>query len=362
MTSSVKPTLLLVDDAPENLTVLAGVLGEAYQVKVATSGAKTLRICEGNPLPDLILLDVMMPVMDGLEVCRQLKSDTRTRDIPVIFVTAMSDAQDEAHGLQVGAVDYITKPISPAVVLQRVRLHLELRGARQALERLGRHYQSYISVEVASSIRRGEVSTGIISRKRPLTVMFSDIVGFTEQTERMHPGAMTELLNGYFEAMAAIVARHQGTLDKFIGDACMVFFGDPTTRGEEQDAVACVQMALEMQAALAALQGPWVAMSGGTPLRVRIGIASGPCTVGNFGSKQQLTYTAIGTTVNLASRLEGKALPGSVLVSEETYRLVHRHFYCEPMGPTTVKGLDHPLNTFIVTGSRPQVSVAVRQP
>ena len=345
------PQLLLVDDTPGNLAVLAGVLQDSYQIRVATSGAKALRICEADPLPDLILLDVMMPVMDGFEVCRRLKADTRTANIPVIFVTAMSDAQDEALGLEVGAVDYITKPISPPVVRQRVRLHIDLKRARYALERLGRHYQSYLSAEVAGGIQRGEVPSSVISRKRQLTVMFSDIVGFTEQTERMHPGVMTELLNSYFESMNEIVTRYQGTLDKFIGNACMVFFGDLSTRGLQQDALACVSMALDMQRALVAQQRDWMAMSGGQPLRVRIGIASGPCTVGNFGSKRQLTYTVLGSAVNLASRLQSKAEPGTVLISKETWELVHDELQCEPQPLTYVKGLDRQLETFVVTGA-----------
>lgn len=330
--------------------MLAGVLGDGYQLKVATSGAKALRICSGASLPDLILLDVMMPEMDGLEVCRRLKEDPRTCEIPVIFVTAMTDAQDEANGLKIGAVDYITKPISPAVVLQRVHLHLELRHARQALERLGRHYQSYISSEVASSIQRGEVSAGLVSRRRPLTVLFTDIVGFTELTDRMQPTAMTQLLNGYFDAMSEIVSRHQGTLDKFIGDACMVFFGDPTTRGEAEDALICVQMALEMQQCVAELQPAWRLVNDGGSLSVRMGIASGLCTVGNFGSRRQLTYTALGTTVNLASRLETKANPGEILIAEETYDLVHGAFSCEPQPAIQVKGIARPLNTYVVVG------------
>ncbi len=348
-TDEFKPLILLVDDAPENLAVLSGVLEDTYKIKVATSGARGLRICEGSPLPDIILLDVMMPEMDGLEVCRRLKSDSRTRDIPVIFVTAMSDAQDEAHGLAVGAVDYITKPISPAVVRQRVRVHLELKRARQALERLGRHYQSYISVEVASSIQRGEVPSGLISRKRPLTVLFVDIVGFTNFTDRVHPAMMTELLNGYFEAMSEVVSRHHGTLDKFIGDACMVVFGDPATQGVEQDAISAVRAALDMLAVVPSLQHDWMAISGGEPLRLHIGIASGPCIVGNFGSKRQITYTALGATVNLASRLENVAAPDTLLIAEETYELVQRHFLCQPQPPIQVKGIERLLNTHIVT-------------
>jgi adenylate cyclase len=341
-------TLLLVDDAPENLAVLSGVLGAHYRIKAALSGEKALRICVADPLPDLILLDVMMPEMDGREVCKRLKANPRTADIPVIFVTAMTDPTDEAHGLALGGVDYISKPFSPAVVLQRVRTHLELKHAREELQRLGRHFSSYLSVEVATGIRRGEIPSEIISQRKTLTVFFSDIAGFTRQTAQMSAEAMTRLLNGYFDAMTEIVRAHQGTLDKYIGDACMVFFGDPHTRGVAEDARACVAMALAMQERVAAMQSDWMAASGGTPLVVRMGIATGPCTVGNFGSASQLTYTLLGTTVNLASRLETHAQPGTVLLAAETHALVAELFVCAPHDPLIAKGFDEPLTTWVV--------------
>ncbi len=357
-----KPLILLVDDAPENLATLAAVLDDTYQVKVATSGARALRICESDPLPELILLDVMMPEMDGLEVCRRLKTTARTREIPVIFVTAMSGPSDEAHGLEAGAVDYITKPISPAVVRQRVRVHLELRRARIVLERLGEHYKSYISTEVASSIQRGEVPAGLASHKRPMTVLFADIVGFTEQTDSMPPAVMTNLLNGYFEAMNVIIARYQGTLDKFIGDSVMVFFGDPITRGPQLDAIACVRMALDIQAELHGLQANWAKLSCGAQLQVRIGVASGSCTVGNFGSRQQLTYTVLGSTVNVAARLEAAAQPGEVLISQETYDMVLHAFRCTPQPELYVKGIARPLQTYVVAEEIRQVELGAPRP
>ena len=357
-----KPLLLLVDDAPENLATLAAVLESSYHLKIATSGARALRICEAEPQPELILLDVMMPDMDGLEVCRQLKANPRTAEIPLIFVTAMSDPHDEAYGLELGAVDYVTKPISPAVVRQRVRVHLELRRTQKELERLGRHYQSYLSTEVASSIQRGEVPQGIASHKRPMTVLFADIVGFTEQTERLAPDAMTQLLNDYFRVMSEVVARYQGTLDKFIGDACMVFFGDPLTRGPAADALACVQMARDMRANLAHLQPHWQHVSGGAQLEVRMGIASGVCTVGNFGSPQQLTYTVLGSTVNLAARLESAARPGAILLSSETYELVRDVMRCQPEPLMAVKGFLRPVQAYTLVEEGLQSELAAPHP
>lgn len=342
-----QPVILIVDDAPENLAVLSGVLQGPYRLKVATSGASALRICDAAVLPDLILLDVMMPEMDGLEVCRRLKANPRTAPIPVIFVTALADSHDEARGLEVGAVDYITKPISPPVVRQRVRVHLDLKFAREELERLGRQYRSYLSTELAHGIQRGEVPSGVISRKRNLTVLFSDIVGFTAQSERCVPAAMTHALNAYFDRMAALVEAHKGTLDKFIGDACMVFFGDPLTRGPEADAIACVRLAQDMLASLPTLQSDWQKVTG-EPLQVRIGIASGPCIVGNVGSTRQMQYTALGPTVNLASRLEARSQPGQVLIAHATYELVQHAFACIQQPDIFVKGIDRPIRTYVV--------------
>ncbi len=352
-----KPSILLVDDTSQNVAVMISALGTEYRIRVATSGAQALRVCELDPLPDLVLLDVVMPVMDGIEVCKRLKANTRTRQIPVIFVTSMTDAQDEALGLEIGGADYITKPISPAVVRQRIRLQLELRHAQQTQARLERHYRAYIPDELASSIQRGETPTGVISRRRQLTVFFSDIVGFTEQADSMHPAAMTQLLNDYFEAMSEVVSRHKGTLDKMIGDACMVFFGDPTTRDASQDAVACVRMAMEMQQRIAELQPTWRAMSHGEPLRVRMGIASGLCAVGNFGSKRRMTYTVMGSTVNLAARLEANAPPDALLVSQETHDLIADHFVCDRQPVLYAKGIVRPLTTFVV---RPQYVAETR--
>ncbi len=201
-------TVLVVDDAPENLTVLAGLLGNHYRIKAAISGDRALRICSVDPVPDLILLDVMMPDMDGRQVCQRLKQDPRTADIPVIFVTAMSDPDDEAQGLGLGAVDYITKPFSPPVVLQRVRTHLELKRIREKLQRLGRHYSSYISTELSNSIERGEIPDALVSRRKTLSVFFSDICDFTRQTELMTPEALTQMVNGYFDAMNEVVRKH----------------------------------------------------------------------------------------------------------------------------------------------------------
>ena len=347
-------TILVVDDTPENIQVLSGILGDAYRIKVATSGEKALKICAANPLPDLVLLDVMMPGMSGHEVCRRMKADEHLREIPVIFVTAMSEEEDETRGFELGAVDYITKPVKPAIVLQRVRSQIELAEVRAALERLGKKYSAYLSPELARGLRRGEIGTTVSSTRKKLTVFFSDIQGFTHQTATLEPEDLNLLLNSYLEAMNGIIAKHGGTLDKYIGDAILVFFGDPHTDGLAEDARACVSMALEMQERILKLRGGWQRQGIADPLRVRIGITTGVCTVGNFGSSHKIDYTIIGSPVNLAARLQAHARPGTVLISAETWQLVHDSFECVAQEPIQVKGITDAVRTWVV--SSPQTS------
>jgi len=344
-----KKTILVVDDTPENIQVLTGILSTHYRIWAATSGEKALSICAAEQPPDLVLLDVMMPGMSGHEVCRRLKADEKLREIPVIFVTAMSEEEDETRGFELGAVDYITKPIKPAIVLQRVRSQIELAESRAEVVRLGRKYSSYLSPELARGIRSGEISNKVSSTRKKLTVFFSDIQGFTHQTAKLEPEDLNLLLNTYLEAMNEIIAKHNGTLDKYIGDAILVFFGDPHSSGLAEDARACVSMALEMQEKVLDLRGGWQQQGIADPLRVRIGITTGFCTVGNFGSSHKIDYTIIGSPVNLAARLQGHARPGSVLISEETWQLVHDSFACVAQQPIQVKGITDAVHTFEVS-------------
>jgi class 3 adenylate cyclase len=343
-----KHLILIVDDTPENLQVLNDILEDEYRVKVAPSGEKALKICSSDNPPDLVLLDVMMPGMDGYEVLRRMKADEKMKGIPVMFVTAMNEAEDETRGFELGAVDYVTKPIKPAVVLQRIRSHLELREAQKQLERLGLQYSSYLAPELASSIRSGEISTSVGNQRKKLTIFFSDIQGFTMQTEKLEPEDLSFLLNSYFEAMNQVIAEFGGTLDKYIGDAILVFFGDPHSSGYAEDAAACVDMALAMQDRILELREDWRRQGISDPLRVRMGVATGFCTVGNFGSSHKLDYTIIGSPVNLASRLESNAQPGTVLISEETWQLVGTRYECVGQAPLQVKGFHTPVRTWTV--------------
>ena len=342
--------ILIVDDTPENVDVLAGILRAYYQIKVAVNGPKALKIAQSDPAPALILLDVMMPEMDGYEVCRQLQADERTQRIPVIFVTAKSEVEDEAQGFGLGAVDYIIKPVSPAIVLARVRTQLALKQSHRRLEDLSLKLARYLSRQVYQSIFEGRQDARIGCSRKKLTVFFSDIAGFANQTEGMESEDLTFILNGYLNRMAGVVLKHGGTLDKFIGDAVLVFFGDPETKGVAEDAIACVRMALEMKNSIAELNHAWLAKGIRQGFEVRMGITTGFSTVGNFGSDERMDYTIIGKQVNLANRLQAAAQPGEVLIGQETWLLVKDAFSCVAKEPIQVKSFDQPIQTYAVTG------------
>jgi adenylate cyclase len=359
MSISATPRILVVDDTPENVDVLAGVLSPHYQVKVALNGEKALRLAQSETPPHLILLDVMMPELDGYEVCRRLKANPATADIPVLFVTARSEVEDESRGFEMGAVDYLSKPICPPLVLARVKTHLSLKGSLDRLEQLSGQLGRYLSPQIYQSLFQGKTEARIQTARKKLTVFFSDIVGFSAQTDVLEPEDLHNVLNSYLNRMSQLVLKHGGTLDKFIGDAILTFFGDPESRGIADDALACVRMAIEMREAIAELRNEWRAQGITSPFEVRMGITTGFCTVGNFGSEQRMSYTIIGNQVNLASRLESAAEPGQILVSADTWELVRDFVAGAAIEPLRLKGFDHPVPAFQVFGTRDQANPRV---
>jgi PAS domain S-box-containing protein len=228
----------------------------------------------------------------------------------------------------------------------------DLTEKSNALTALSSKLAKYLAPQVYDSIFTGQQDVKIVSKRKKLTVCFSDLVGFTEITDRMESEDLTQLLNHYLTEMSKIALQYGATIDKYVGDAIVMFFGDPTTLGTKEDALACVQMALAMQERVEELAVEWRSNGIEVPLRVRIGIHTGYCTVGNFGSDDRMDYTMVGGTVNLASRLEHEAPPGGVLISFETYAHVKEEIYCEERGKVQVKGIAQPVLTYAVVGSR----------
>ena len=217
-----------------------------------------------------------------------------------------------------------------------------------ALESLSGKLAKYLAPQVYDLIFSGRQDAKIVSQRKKLTICFSDIAGFTETTDRMESEDLTQLLNHYLTEMSKIASEYGATIDKYVGDAIVMFFGDPESRGVKQDALACVKMAVAMQRRMTELAGLWRDAGMQTPLRCRIGIHTDYCTVGNFGSADRMDYTMIGGAVNLASRLEHEAPPGEVVISYETYAHVQDEIHCEEHGNLRVRGIAYPVTTYRV--------------
>lgn len=233
-------------------------------------------------------------------------------------------------------------------------LENELEQKNKAIEAIMATMRRYLSKSLYQRISGGAIAQAGATSRRNLTIFFSDIVGFTELTDTVEPETLSAVLNTYLGCMTEICERHGGTLDKFIGDAVMVFFGDEEQSDPVQSARACVAMAIEMQAATGALQSSWAKFGTQLGLRVRMGINSGYCTLGNFGSPERLAYTVVGGNVNVASRLEHQAEPGGICISGSTYALVRDMVDVKPMGALSVKGVSHPVECFGVIGCKEQ--------
>lgn len=340
-----RATILVVDDAPESLLQLSSLLQDEYEVRALPGGARVQAVCR-EQRPDLILLDIVMPDPDGFEVLKRLRADPATAGIPVIFLTSLNDPGDESRGLSLGAIDYVTKPISPPILLARVRNHLELVRRGERMRAMADKLSRYLSPQVYQSIFEGRQEVEVSAKRKTLTIFFSDIQSFTQTTDEMEPEDLTWLINDYFSEMSAIAAAHGATIDKFIGDAMVMFFGDPETRGERGDALQCVRMAVAMQRRMAALQQKWATRGFNKPFHMRVGIHTGFCNVGNFGSARRMDYTIIGGAVNLAARLQQMGDPDGIMLSYKTYALVSPEFAADEREPLHAKGFAREIRCF----------------
>lgn len=210
----------------------------------------------------------------------------------------------------------------------------------------------YVSPQVYEMIFSGKHKVRLETQRKKLTVYFSDIKGFTELTEEMEAEALTDLLNNYLTEMSNIAIKYGGTIDKFVGDSIMVFFGDPKSKGAKKDAMAAVSMAIAMRKHMKVLRQQWRSQGISKPLEIRMGINTGYCTVGNFGAESRMDYTIIGKDVNLASRLESSAEPNEILISYETYSLIKDVIMCRDKGNISVKGFSRPVAIYQVVDFR----------
>ncbi len=247
----------------------------------------------------------------------------------------------------------ISKEADGSLTRKGILLDISARKeAERVLAELPRQLSRYISPQVYRSIFQGKQEALPGSTRKKLTVFFSDVVNFTQKSESLDPDDLTFIVNSYLNRMAELAIQHGGTLDKFIGDGVLIFFGDPESRGVGPDALACISMALEMLAEVEKLNEAALDHGINSPLEIRIGIATGYCTVGNFGSEHRMDYTVLGKTVNLAARLEASAPRQGILISSDTQLLVHRDIVTEQAEPITVKGFEKPVPIYRVLGAK----------
>ena len=350
--------ILVVDDTPANIQTLAAVLKtEGYQLSVATNGKQALDAL-GRIQPDLILLDVMMPEMDGFETCRQIKASEQWRHIPVIFLTAKTETADIVQGFELGAVDYVAKPFNTHELLARVNTHLTMDELRRSLaeknvelarahELVRRAFGRYVSEEVATSILQSPEGLELGGEEREVTILMSDLRGFTALAARLAPQEVIGFLNIYLEAMVEVIGRYQGTIDEIIGDAILVIFGAPVACGEHAaKAVAC---GLDMQLAMPAVNQRLTAQ-GASPLEMGIGVHTGRVIVGNIGSERRTKYAAVGSNVNLAGRIESFTTGGQLLISENTRDRIQAPLRIDGQFQVEPKGAAHPLQLYEIGG------------
>ncbi len=346
---ALREVVLAVDDTPRNLDVIEAALArEPWDLHCATSGPEALRLIAATE-PDVILLDVMMPGMDGIEVCRQLKGNPTTRMIPVVLVTALDSPEDRVRGLDAGADDFVTKPFHPSELRARVRAHLRVRALQRRLQAresiLRTLFARYVSDDVAKALLRDSNLAGLGVARTRLTVLFADLRGFTAVSESAPPEEVVQILNQTFLALTEALFAHGGTFDKFIGDCLMAFFGAPIAGTDDTN--RCVRAALDMQAAFSEVLHGW-ADTRYANLGLGIGIHLGDAVVGNVGTERLMDYTAIGDTVNLAARLEEIAGRGEILVSEAVAHNVEGAFELQDLGNKAVKGRAQGVRVFRV--------------
>lgn len=357
---TIQASILVVDDTPDNVRLLSTILtAQGYQVRKALNGQRAIATVQEFP-PNLILLDVMMPEMNGYEVCEKLKASPTTSSIPVIFLSALDDVLDKVKAFDVGAVDYITKPFQDKEILARVANQLTIQSQRKLLQeqtkqleelvgrlqneikerlvaekalRLAQNKSEHLLLNILPApiikiLKSGEGSAA--EKFDSATVLFADIVDFTSLAARISPLELVNLLNQIFSKFDELTEKHGLEKIKTNGDAYMVAGGLPLPTTDHAEAIA--NMALDMQAAIAHFQ-----TDTGEPFQIRIGIHTGPVVAGVIGTKK-FTYDLWGDTVNVASRMESQGLPGCIQVTTAVYEELKDRYVFEERGAIDVKG------------------------
>lgn len=346
--------ILVVDDNPDLRSYVASVLQrQRHQITTAQNGAAGLELAR-NIHPQLIITDLMMPQVSGIELIQQIRLDPTLQGTPIILLTAKVDDDTRLDGIEQGADAYISKPFKERELLAEVRNLLALKATEQKVAELNQYLtesvlQRFLPAALVQKASHGDLQLDLNPEPRLMTVLFSDIVGFTQLSNTLRSRRVAELLNDYFEVMTHAIFANGGTVDKFMGDAILALFGAPETLSPNEQVQRAIATARHMYKALDDLNQRW---QGVPPVKFRCGIHQGTAVVGMFGSSKRADYTAIGPSVNIAARLQQAADGESILVSAAVadYLDEQEIIKCQPL---QLKGIDETVLTFTVKPTRP---------
>ena len=358
MTARMAARILVVDDQRANAEMMAEVLrARGYEVLTAPSGEAALTQVRAVR-PDILVSDILMPGMDGYEICRRLRDDAATALLPIILVTSLDAQAERVKGLEAGADDFLSKPVNWEELFARVQSLLRVKALQDELKQLNQQLEERVSDQVAQLERLGRmkrffsrpVAEAIVAggeemlepHRREITAVFLDLRGFTAFTDRADPDEVMELLRAYHATLGRTVDEFGGTLEHFAGDGIMIFFNDPLP--VERPAERAVRMALQLQSAFTPISEAWAKL--GHEVGLGIGIAQGEATLGVIGFEQRWEYAAIGNVPNLAARLCGAARAGEIIVDAQTEHDIAHVAVTEPVGPLALRGFHQPVPAF----------------
>ncbi len=356
--------ILIVDDEPFNLDLLEQELGEYdYAIERAKDGVEALERTESFK-PDVILLDYMMPRMNGLEVVKRLRESPAHKGIPVILLTAKATQEDKVAGLDAGADDYVTKPFDSFELLARVRAMLRLKEMHDTLEEWNRTLADKVKQQVAEIDRMArlkrylapQIAETILTEgdvlfkthRSEITVVFLDLRGFTAFSDNAEPEEVMDFLRYYHGEMGSLVFKFEGTLERFMGDGIVVIFNDPIPCEDHPQKAA--RMALEMRDRVKELRAGW--RKKGYDLDLGVGLATGYATLGTMGFEGRMDYGTVGNLPNLAARLCAEARGGQILTDQKTMSRLEESFDAEPIQELNLKGISRPIQAYNITAQR----------
>jgi adenylate cyclase len=343
--------VLVAEDNRDSRELVSDILLNLGHVPILAPNGRVALEKIQEDLPDLVILDINMPEMDGFQVCAALKSNPATDRIPVIMLTAQVDVESRVTGLQLGADDYLPKPFHPRELIARIETRLrakeETDSLREQREHIRRTFERFVAHEIVEQLLEDPTRVQLGGAEAIITVLFADLEGFSTLSEHTEPPHLLEVLNAYLKFLVDHIKSNGGTIDKFLGDGVMALYNTPLAQSDH--ALRAVRTALNIRDALPDFHRD---LEPKFRLGVNFGIHTGSAIVGTVGSPELMDFTAIGDTVNLASRLQGLSENSQITVSEDTYGLVKDRVLAERVGARSVRGREVAVVTYLIERMR----------